>query len=1133
MPEEIDDFEQIDNSNMNTIQQRVQKSKKVSETNNKNIRKMTDMASNSTTPKSSTIVKKNNTADKLTGGNTSKVLGKTTSVRNKLTSGGKNQKLSNKMSESGLSNKLSGVSKGKNKKLSDKIDQNKLKNKTLNNSNKNKDIIDNEKELDDNNNSNTQNKEQKSKGLKSKLDKLSNSGKKNKNIGIKNVAAEAIKKILKPIKTKLIMSIGTLVAGLAVCFFVIYMILSPLIDIWPYVDGTVRSGANFTEKFLNFFRGFGFQDSEKAFYDETEALNKFYDNSLDMPLLLETIFYPETQNYGIDYDEHLAVDNNDPITATISGGPSGFVNFAKNWIKDAVVNESNNTYSENGLIYNANKIYRLRRLAAAMADRDGPVEEVTLGQFLDILGDKFSIAIKNVIGSIIGLAVDGLKDVLDLLINEIVDLVTLDFDAMAQDFKGFFQNIKDSAGNVAESISQLITVLSFGFCSIEKISFHPITGSSEDLSLITISYKKFRFNKEKYDDYLMNHYFENTIEYAKLLPEEEKSREQAKIKILNEIYMNKEAFEELFVEREDGTGEKYAYNCEGAIDNKIVKQLTLPIDVPVGKTFNFSNNDLFGIVNGYKQNGVILNSLNSGITTGQNVFSVYGGEIIEIHHKTNDNQLKDDQNSNWIKIEHKVDTDNDPNTEGKKVYTVYKYLGSISPNLNVGDHVLKGQAIGTVGEVSITNNNLVGDTLAERIWWALLNAGFSKEVAAGMLGNMAVECGGHTIDGIKTDSIEGEHDFEKMMASGRGFGLIGWTASAFKQAFREYLKAEGGNWYDEDVQIGFLIETTKTADNNRWKKRFYNVWESEGYTYEKFINASTPEIAAEQYCRLFEKGPSYTYNQIRSTQARVAYDRFKNKTMPVSSQNSSTVPGIYFEFQNSEKVPINPNNLFIKCAGAYDFIWPTENAVVTDIFGNRYEEMQAHRDSYGEGGSVLHYALDIKNSRGEPYYAVCDGIIENVNSTSYHITELNCGMDSNNEEVHIIYEHGDAVASLKKGDTVQTGQKLGTSNGWGITRGPNSFRPHLHFQVYTTNSSGSIKFHNPLIYLYGMSYDGKNDGNMTCNIAKYDGSILNSINASNYSSNGLNSEQINFMFKYGTGTYDQSDIYNKKGNFYN
>ena len=139
------------------------------------------------------------------------------------------------------------------------------------------------------NDNNSNNKLGQKKGLGNKLNKLRNPGQAIKG-GVKNAAQAAIKKILRPIKIKLMTSAAALVGGLAVCFFVIYLILSPLMDIWPYIDGIVRAGANFTEKFLNFFRGFGFEDSKEAFYEEAEELNKFYDESLDMPLLLSTLY---------------------------------------------------------------------------------------------------------------------------------------------------------------------------------------------------------------------------------------------------------------------------------------------------------------------------------------------------------------------------------------------------------------------------------------------------------------------------------------------------------------------------------------------------------------------------------------------------------------------------------------------------------------------------------------------------------------------------------------------------------------------------------------------------------------------------------------------------------------------------
>ena len=132
----------------------------------------------------------------------------------------------------------------------------------------------------------------------------------------------------------------------------------------------------------------------------------------------------------------------------------------------------------------------------------------------------------------------------------------------------------------------------------------------------------------------MDYYFENTYEYSQMLPKDKDARAAKKRQILTEIYETKKTFEELFMNQTEGTAEEYVDNCEGAIKNDIVKNLSLPIKATEGTTYNLGQNELFGIRDGYKQNGVILTSSNSGISEGDEVYSVYDGKVIEVHRST-------------------------------------------------------------------------------------------------------------------------------------------------------------------------------------------------------------------------------------------------------------------------------------------------------------------------------------------------------------------------------------------------------------------------------------------------------------------------------------------------------------------
>ena len=995
---------------------------------------------------------------------------------------------------------------------------------------------DKNKDIESNNDSNNKSKDQKNKlsnkknGIKSKLDKLKHPGQSIKQ-GAKNIAAEVVKKVLKPIKIKIMTSIGALVGGLAVCFFVIYLILSPLMDIWPYIDGTVRAGSNFTEKFLNFFRGFGFEDSKEAFYTEAESLNKFYDNSLDMPLLLSTLFYPEIQNYNMDYEEHLAVDNNDPVTSLLSGGPTGFVSFVKNWIKDAVVNESNNTYDENGLVYNANKIYRMRRLAAAMADRDSSTEKtVSLKEFL--LGDgnsmgyagMFGKALKDFFSSVISGILDIIKDIADLVINEFLDLITFDFEAMKNDFDGFVQSLKDTGSNIIQAFSQLINVVSFGFCTITSISFAGLLNPFKDSTdAIKVTYKPYKFNKENYDQYIKDYYFENTIEYAKLLPDGEPQRTNEKNRLLSEIYTSKETFEEIFLDITEGEAEEYVDNCQGAINNNLVKELALPIKTTSGQTFNMSDNELFGIHNGIKQNGVVLTKNNSGINSGDEVYSIADGTIVEVHHSTD----KEDANS----IGGKTGVSNI--NAGKSYSLTEEQLKGLASQCQAE----QGSVEGAKAEASLMANRFelygskyssVYDYVRNSGWFANSKKHMDNETPRNEILEAVRDV---LINGNRTlPGYVDEHDCYNCNKKTCNSGIRGDICS-LTNPDRVY------------TDISSITNRSNYISQKTVIKNKYGAT----YTFYSFPTDRSDPFGYTQNA----------YNKVTGNEQRVAeqssnYVTIKHEIVYNNGQNKDTVytiykylgnisnnikvgdrvskgqvigtvgnvfgysdPSLYFEFQNSSNTPINPNNLFIKCAGAYDVIWPCSNSYISDMFGDRSYEVRNHLGSYGSCATTSHIALDI-NETG-PFYAVGNGTIQSISKSGVHTITLKLDTpDQNGNTIYVNYVHGDAASGLKVGQHLKTGEKVGTANGWGRS-GPRSYGVHLHFEVYTLEENKKI-YHNPLMFLYGLNYDGTNDGKMSCDIPKYDGSKVSEITFWK-----IRPEERNFAAEFATiGNYNSS-----------
>ena len=92
-----------------------------------------------------------------------------------------------------------------------------------------------------------------------------------------------------------------------------------------------------------------------------------------------------------------------------------------------------------------------------------------------------------------------------------------------------------------------------------------------------------------------------------------------------------------------------------------------------------------------------------------------------------------------------------------------------------------------------------------------------------------------------------------------------------------------------------------------------------------------------------------------------------------------------------------------------------------------------------QGYSASHPAIDIASQSGTPVYAVADGIV------------LSAGEDDDGFGIHILLEHDEGYASfyahlgaatVKAGESVMKGQKIGIVGQTGLSTGP-----HLHFEI--------------------------------------------------------------------------------------
>lgn len=158
---------------------------------------------------------------------------------------------------------------------------------------------------------------------------------------------------------------------------------------------------------------------------------------------------------------------------------------------------------------------------------------------------------------------------------------------------------------------------------------------------------------------------------------------------------------------------------------------------------------------------------------------------------------------------------------------------------------------------------IYGNSPQEKVWFAVLGAGYSKEAAAGVLGNIEAE------SGFDPSVIEG--------GSGIGFGLCQWSFGRRTQ-LEQYAESKGKEPGDVNTQIKFLIgEITPGGGADGFAN--YQLMNYNGYSPEDWENAVTPEDAAEAFCWTFER-PGIPRMEVRTEAARRYYEEFKDKEKP-------------------------------------------------------------------------------------------------------------------------------------------------------------------------------------------------------------------------------------------------------------
>lgn len=133
---------------------------------------------------------------------------------------------------------------------------------------------------------------------------------------------------------------------------------------------------------------------------------------------------------------------------------------------------------------------------------------------------------------------------------------------------------------------------------------------------------------------------------------------------------------------------------------------------------------------------------------------------------------------------------------------------------------------------------------AAYVWKFLADQGYNDEVVAGIIGNMMVEVGGHTLN------------LDHTLSTPSYYGLCQWS--------KGYPDVWGK---DLEEQCKFLESTIQ------YELDTYGYMYKKGYNYEDFLLMNTPQEAALMFAKSYERCSSSTY-KLRQQLAAEAYNYF-------------------------------------------------------------------------------------------------------------------------------------------------------------------------------------------------------------------------------------------------------------------
>lgn len=177
--------------------------------------------------------------------------------------------------------------------------------------------------------------------------------------------------------------------------------------------------------------------------------------------------------------------------------------------------------------------------------------------------------------------------------------------------------------------------------------------------------------------------------------------------------------------------------------------------------------------------------------------------------------------------------------------------------------------------ISIGGLGIYGNSIQEKVWFALKNLGYTDEQVAGAMGNIDYESGG-----FSASAVEG--------GSGAGIGLIQWSFGRRAQ-LEAYASSKGVSWKDEDTQVEFLVAEisgqgpASAYATRRMSGYITNEGKSHTATHSDWASATTIDEATLAFMRFFESPKDIASYSIRCQRAQKWYTQFHGMQAPMAS----------------------------------------------------------------------------------------------------------------------------------------------------------------------------------------------------------------------------------------------------------